>query len=342
MQRSGINVRNEARKYHLNLIVANQFTTQLTDEIRDAVFGNVGTIVSFRIGQNDVDALSRYFQPQFEGEDLLRVPSYNTIVRTLVNGVPTQPFSMATLPPLGNPNSELADALKQLSAAKYGKPRASVEKVIFERLATKIPEPKPFQPPFTGSAAPVNRPSPNASSMAVPAGVGSGSFLDEWLAKQRASAPVPALSSARSSLPPHGIRQQVAGPQEPLVPQQPGSPAIPKDEVEASTGNISSSQLDQQEISGIAQELKKSLKTPETTRTQRPDILPQEGPLAVRPEPQLSLEKSEAMQLSQEGVFHISRQQGHGPAPDDTIFIDNDGKLHPNQPTADENKPLSR
>jgi type IV secretory pathway TraG/TraD family ATPase VirD4 len=60
-------IMSEARKYHLNLIVANQFTTQLTDEIRDAVFGNIGTIVAFRIGQNDVDSLSRYFQPAFDG-----------------------------------------------------------------------------------------------------------------------------------------------------------------------------------------------------------------------------------------------------------------------------------
>ena len=89
-------IMSEARKYHLNLIVANQFTTQLTEEIRDAVFGNMGTIIAFRIGQNDVESLSKYFQPLFDGDDLLRVPNYNTIVRTLISGVPTQPFSMAT------------------------------------------------------------------------------------------------------------------------------------------------------------------------------------------------------------------------------------------------------
>src|SRR5437763_12751275 len=66
-------IMSEARKYHLNLIVANQFTTQLTEEIRDAVFGNMGTIVSFRVGQSDVASLSRYFQPLFDAEDLLRV-----------------------------------------------------------------------------------------------------------------------------------------------------------------------------------------------------------------------------------------------------------------------------
>jgi len=135
-------IMSEARKFRLNLIVANQFTTQLSEEIRDAVFGNIGTIVAFRIGQNDVDSLSRYFQPTFDGDDLLRVPNYNAIVRTLIGGVPTQPFSMATLPPLGEPNVELSKALKQLSAAKFGRPKAVVEKEIFERISTKD-EPAP-------------------------------------------------------------------------------------------------------------------------------------------------------------------------------------------------------
>jgi hypothetical protein len=83
-------IMSEARKYHLNLIVANQFTTQLTEEIRDAVFGNMGTIIGFRIGQTDVEAVGRYFQPTFDSEDLLRVPNHNTIVRTLIGGVPTR------------------------------------------------------------------------------------------------------------------------------------------------------------------------------------------------------------------------------------------------------------
>lgn len=173
----------EARKYHLNLIVANQFTTQLTEEIRDAVFGNVGTVVSYRVGQNDVEALARYFQPQFDGDDLLRIPNFNTVVRTLVNGVPTQPFSMATLPALGSANNKLSSALKQLSAAKYGRPKSVVEKEIFDRLDTKNPAPVGGGAPssFAGGSATPPR----------PAQPGTGSFLDEWLAKQKSGAAVP-------------------------------------------------------------------------------------------------------------------------------------------------------
>ena len=177
-------IMSEARKYRLNLIVANQFTTQLTDDIREAVFGNMGTIVSFRVGQNDVETLSRYFQPLFDGDDLLRVPNYNAIVRTLIGGVPTQPFSMVTLPTLGVSNPKLSVALKQLSAAKYGRPKAKVEAEIFERLATKEP-PKPnfgASPSSNsfGSQAQTARlaGSPNSKPK-------SGSFLDEWLAKKK-------------------------------------------------------------------------------------------------------------------------------------------------------------
>ncbi|HVX23814.1 MAG TPA: ATP-binding protein [Candidatus Saccharimonadales bacterium] len=195
-------IMSEARKYHLNLTVANQFTTQLTPEIRDAVFGNMGTIVSFRIGQNDLESLSKYFQPAFDGDDLLRVPNFNTIVRTLIGGVPTQPFSMATLPSLGTPNPKLGTALKQLSAAKYGRARDAVGQEITARLKTIEPArsgslaaASPFAPP-----SPTNSPGPSAAnSVARPSGPpppGTGSFLDEWLSKRPSTPAGPAPLAA--------------------------------------------------------------------------------------------------------------------------------------------------
>lgn len=202
----------EARKYHLNLIVANQFTTQLTDEIRDAVFGNTGTIVAFRVGQDeDAEALSKRMRPAFDASDLLRIPNYNAAVRMLINGVPTQPFSMATLPPLGEPNPKLAQALKQLSAAKYGRPKAQVEKEIFERLATKAeatpaaPSARPFgaapaqggafgsnRPPAGFGAAPAENRFGTAAptAPATPTPTGTGSFLDEWMSKRESKGPL--------------------------------------------------------------------------------------------------------------------------------------------------------
>lgn len=173
-------IMSEARKYRLNLVVANQFTTQLTEEIRDAVFGNIGTTIAFRIGQNDVDVLSRYFQPLFDADDLLRIPNRNTIVRTLIGGVPTQAFSMATIPPLGSPNKELGDALKQLSAAKYGRPRSVVDKEITERMYVDETQPQPGLPvQETSTSQAQTAPRRNTTNPAA-----GGSFLDQWLAKK--------------------------------------------------------------------------------------------------------------------------------------------------------------
>ena len=239
----------EARKYRLNLIVANQFTTQLTDEIRDAVFGNVGSIVSFRVGADaDADALSKKFQPIFDREDVLRLPNYNTITQMLIGGVPTQPFSMATMPPLGTPNQQLGQALRQLSAAKYGRPSATVENEIFARLTTKeVPKPALGAfPPAAGAASPFGsnqgtlptRPPTPTTGMGQPAPAAStgSSFLDEWLAKRRSTPPTaqaaPTTSQGPSSafnkpaftaMPSYGPSAQPTTPPMPLATSMPAA-----------------------------------------------------------------------------------------------------------------------
>ncbi len=196
-------IMSEARKYHLNLIVANQFTTQLTDEIRDAVFGNMGTIVAFRVGQNDVDPLTRYFQPTFDADDLLRIPNHNTITRTLIGGVPTQPFSMSMLPPLGSPNPKLAEALKQLSAAKYGRPRAQVEAEIADRLVTKLEPPSSYSGLPGGPSRPLSTaPSPGLQPPSTPRPASKSSFLDEWLNKHKTTEAPPIAQKPLNSPPP--------------------------------------------------------------------------------------------------------------------------------------------
>ena len=228
-------IMSEARKYRLNLIVANQFTTQLTEEIRDAVFGNMGTIVAYRIGQNDVEAMSRYFQPLFDGDDLLRIPNFNAVVRTLISGVPTQPFSMAGLPPLGQPNQNLGTALRQLSSAKYGRPKAQVDQEIAERLQTLVPS-KPAGAAAGGFGSAQARPSAVAGAPKALAPAGTGSFLDEWLAKRDkpVAGPRGFGSPANSSTPqtpsqaPYG---PVQAPQQRTTGQQPltqfGAPVAP-------------------------------------------------------------------------------------------------------------------
>ncbi|HET9721695.1 MAG TPA: ATP-binding protein [Candidatus Saccharimonadales bacterium] len=223
----------QARKYHLNLIVANQFTTQLKEEIRDAVFGNVGSVVTFRVGTTDAEFLAKQFAPVFDIDDLQFLPNYNTAIRMMIGGVPMQPFSMATLPPLGNPNAQLADALKQLSAAKYGRPKAQVEQEIFKRLETKaLPRPaSPFDSlgagrPGFGSSLPAGQPGLPPGGFPPPRGGMAGapfaapgkpaprpalsgsSFLDEWLAKRKSSTPSPTIvsPSTRPANPPSAAK----------------------------------------------------------------------------------------------------------------------------------------
>lgn len=201
----------EARKFHLNLIVANQFTTQLTEEIRDAVFGNIGTIISFRVGTNDAEFLAKYFAPVFDTSDLQRVPNHNAIVRMLIGGVPSQSFSMASLPPLGSENKQLFDALKQLSAAKYGRPRAEIEAEIFERLKTIEPAKPAFgagAPGAFGAPAQGGFPSaqsPFGNSVMTPAGQAPveaqaaarpASFLDDWLSKRNSQPARPVVAAS--------------------------------------------------------------------------------------------------------------------------------------------------
>jgi hypothetical protein len=166
----------EARKYRLNLILANQFMTQLTDKIREAIIGNVGTVISGRIGTTDAELMVKRFSPTFDAEDLTRLPNYETIASVMINNVPSSPFSMSLLPPLGTPNPQLSDALKRLSAAKFGRPRAEVEREIFARLRAGDDAKDKRRTELLGGA---NKPGAAKS-------VGSGSsFLDEWLAKRQ-------------------------------------------------------------------------------------------------------------------------------------------------------------
>ena len=188
-------IMSEARKYALNLIVANQFTTQLSEEIRGAVFGNMGTIISFRVGQDDVQVLAKYFQPLFDEDDLLRVANHNCIVRTLINGVPTDAFSMeGAPPPPEETNEQLVNALKQLSATKYGHPKALVAEQIENRLATKEIPRMPTGDPF-GSQFPPSNPTQQPLPQRPKS---TPSFLDEWLAKRKdtmATSPGPQVIS---------------------------------------------------------------------------------------------------------------------------------------------------
>lgn len=200
----------EARKYRLNLILGNQFMTQLTDKVREAIIGNVGTVISGRIGITDAEMLVKKFAPTFEAEDLTKMPNYQSITSVMINNVPSSPFSMSFIPPMGQPNAELSDALKRLSAAKYGKPRSQVEKDIFQRLGRAE----------GGNVRPAG---PQATSLGgVSTGSGS-SFLDEWLAKRQQAGGQPPQPRA-SIASPQSTPQQPATPSQPQFSSRPQNP----------------------------------------------------------------------------------------------------------------------
>ncbi len=123
----------EARKYHLNLTLAHQFIAQLTDQIREAVFGNVGSMAAFRVGATDTEHLVKHFGPTFTERDLITIENQNAIAKILIKGEPSTPFNFKTVSaPQGS--AEVRDKLKELSRLTYGRDLAEVEQEILTRL----------------------------------------------------------------------------------------------------------------------------------------------------------------------------------------------------------------
>jgi hypothetical protein len=127
----------EVRKYAVSLILANQFVSQLDEQVRDAIFGNVGTLMSYRVGMQDAAILSKEFDPMFNETDLTNVPAQMVYTKTIINSSPVPPFSMDVSRDLkaeraqGSP--EVARMIKELSRLKYGRDVAEVDEEIEKR-----------------------------------------------------------------------------------------------------------------------------------------------------------------------------------------------------------------
>ncbi|MBI4592161.1 type IV secretion system DNA-binding domain-containing protein [Candidatus Uhrbacteria bacterium] len=119
----------EARKYRLCLTMAHQYIAQLTEEVRDAVFGNVGTIITFRVGSPDAMFMEAEFMPRFTPEDIINLPKYNIYIKLLIDGVTSQPFSAITLPPIAQ-KTQSAEKVIKISRERYAKPRPEIEAKI--------------------------------------------------------------------------------------------------------------------------------------------------------------------------------------------------------------------
>jgi CxxC-x17-CxxC domain-containing protein len=120
----------EARKYRLSLIVAHQYITQLAEEVRDAVFGNVGSLLAFRVGAADAEFMEKEFEPMVMMNDLVNLPKYQIYLKLMIDGVTGNAFSAKALPPFPEPTTNYADKVIQVSQERYGRPRKEVEEKI--------------------------------------------------------------------------------------------------------------------------------------------------------------------------------------------------------------------
>ena len=129
---SFVNTLSEARKYRLALILAHQYIAQMEERVRDAVFGNVGTMISFRIGAEDAEYLEKEFSPEFIAEDFVNLAKYNIYLKLMIDGVAGRPFSSRTLPPFPTSENSNKEKIIKVSREKYGTPKIKVEEKIIK------------------------------------------------------------------------------------------------------------------------------------------------------------------------------------------------------------------
>jgi CxxC-x17-CxxC domain-containing protein len=127
---SFVNILSEARKYRLCLVLGHQYITQMEEEVRDAVFGNVGTIISFRVGAEDAEYLEKEFAPEFMAADFVNLAKYNIYLKLMIDGLAGRPFSAETLPPLPSPEKSSREKIIKTSRERYATSRKTVEDKI--------------------------------------------------------------------------------------------------------------------------------------------------------------------------------------------------------------------
>jgi CxxC-x17-CxxC domain-containing protein len=124
------NILSEARKYHLNLILANQYVNQIDERVRDAIFGNAGSIVSFRVGATDAEFLEKEFEPVFTANDIVNLPKFNVYLKLMIDGIAGDAFSATTLPPIKLEDVANEEKIIRISRERYSNSRADVEEKI--------------------------------------------------------------------------------------------------------------------------------------------------------------------------------------------------------------------
>lgn len=124
----------EARKYHLNLLIAHQYVAQMEEAVQAAVFGNVGTSITFRVGPLDAELLEKVFTPEFTQEDLVNLGFAQIYLSLMINGIGSRPFSAVTIPPIEAPSRSYRNEVIAASRAQFGVARAQIEEKIFSEI----------------------------------------------------------------------------------------------------------------------------------------------------------------------------------------------------------------
>lgn len=175
--KSFADILSEARKYKLNLTIAHQYIEQMEEEVRDAVFGNVGTMVTFRVGAFDAEVLEKEFAPQFTAVDLVNLGQFQLYLKLMIDGVSSQPFSASTLGPIAKPSVNMMQSVIGESRRQFSRPRAVVEAEIAKWYEPIEPPAKPpregtFGAKLAGASAPYNpKPAQAGTSFGATIGV---------------------------------------------------------------------------------------------------------------------------------------------------------------------------
>lgn len=214
----------EARKYKLNLLIAHQYVEQMEEEVRDAVFGNVGTTVAFRVGPFDAEVLETVFNPQFTATDLVNLGFAQIYLTLMIDGVGSPPFSATTLPPFDAPPQSFVEATLASSRAQFGKPRAEVEEWI-KKWNESDPAPELSKPKneFTPSG---QRIKPRTTSAPAQASAKPAPAAPTPVTTTSVPAPVKPVSEKSSDLPVPPIRVPLSSGRGQTFPRQVSPPPV--------------------------------------------------------------------------------------------------------------------
>lgn len=185
----------EARKYGLNLTVANQYISQMSDTVRDAVFGNVGAIIAMRVSNEDAPTLASQFKPSFEAEDIIQMNNRHFISCMIINGEKTPAFSGTTLKLPTAKNDHLAEIIAN-SREKYGRPVAEVSAKISDLIK---PAPEPYPPMPTNTTPHYHKPTEAEKELKrakkiSPSGTSGSQSLKSLFAAVKAAAASPNIA----------------------------------------------------------------------------------------------------------------------------------------------------